>query len=92
MAHILKDQKKLVQRVRRIRGQVEALETAISTGQDCSEVLQLITSARGAMNGLMVEVLEGHVRYHVVNPKEKPDSERVKAAEELIEVVRSYLT
>jgi len=92
MAHILKDQKKLVQRVRRIRGQVEALERAISTGQDCSEVLQLITSARGAMNGLMVEVLEGHVRYHVVNPKEKPDSERVKAAEELIEVVRSYLT
>jgi len=92
MAHILKDQEKLVQRVRRIRGQVEALERAISTGQDCSEVLQLITSARGAMNGLMVEVLEGHVRYHVVNPKEKPDSERVKAAEELIEVVRSYLT
>ncbi|HKW66196.1 MAG TPA: metal/formaldehyde-sensitive transcriptional repressor [Terriglobales bacterium] len=92
MAHILQDQEKLIQRVRRIRGQVEALERSIATQQDCSEVLQLITSARGAMNGLMAEVLEGHIRYHVVNPKEKASSERVKAAEELIEIVRSYLS
>ncbi len=92
MAHILQDQEKLIQRVRRIRGQVEALERSIATQQDCSEVLQLITSARGAMNGLMAEVLEGHIRYHVVNPKEKANSERVKAAEELIEIVRSYLS
>jgi DNA-binding FrmR family transcriptional regulator len=92
MAHILRDQEKLIQRVRRIRGQVEALERAIVGEQDCSEVLQLITSARGAMGGLMAEVLEDHIRFHVVNPKEKPNSERVKAAEELIEVVRSYLS
>lgn len=92
MAHILQDQEKLIQRVRRIRGQVEALERSIATQQDCSEVLQLITSARGAMNGLMAEVLEGHIRYHVVNPKEKASSERMKAAEELIEIVRSYLS
>ena len=92
MAHILQDQEKLIQRVRRIRGQVEALERSIATQQDCSEVLQLITSARGAMNGLMAEVLEGHIRSHVVNPKEKASSERMKAAEELIEIVRSYLS
>ncbi|HLX73440.1 MAG TPA: metal/formaldehyde-sensitive transcriptional repressor [Terriglobales bacterium] len=92
MAHILQDQEKLIQRVRRIRGQVEALERSIATEQDCSEVLQLITSARGAMNGLMAEVLEGHIRYHVVNPKEKASSERMKAAEELIAIVRSYLS
>ena len=91
MAHILQDQEKLIQRVRRIRGQIEALERAIAGEQDCSEVLQLITSARGAMNGLMAEVLEGHIRYHVVNPKEKPSSERMQAAEELIAIVRSYL-
>lgn len=91
MAHILQDQEKLIQRVRRIRGQVEALERAIAGEQDCSEVLQLITSARGAMNGLMAEVLEGHIRYHVVNPKERPSSERMRAAEELIAIVRSYL-
>ncbi len=92
MAHILQDQEKLIQRVRRIRGQVEALERSIATEQDCSEVLQLITSARVAMNGLMAEVLEGHIRYHVVNPKEKASSERMKAAEELIAIVRSYLS
>ena len=92
MSHIIRDQEKLIQRVRRIRGQVEALERAIVGEQDCSEVLRLITSARGAMAGLMAEVVEDHIRYHVVNPKEKPDSERIKAAEELIDVVRSYLT
>jgi FrmR/RcnR family transcriptional regulator, repressor of frmRAB operon len=92
MAHILQDQEKLIQRVRRIRGQIEALERSIATEQDCSQVLQLITSARGAMNGLMAEVLEGHIRYHVVNPKERASSERMKAAEELIEIVRSYLS
>jgi DNA-binding FrmR family transcriptional regulator len=92
MSHIIRDQEKLIQRVRRIRGQVEALERAIAGEQDCSEVLRLITSARGAMGGLMAEVVEDHIRYHVVNPKEKPDSERVQAAEELIDVVRSYLT
>jgi Metal-sensitive transcriptional repressor len=56
-----------------------------------TEVLRLITSARGAMNGLMAEVFEDHVRYHVVNPKERADSERVKAAAELIAIVHSYL-
>ncbi len=92
MAHILHDQEKLIQRVRRIRGQIEALERSIASEQDCSEVLQLITSARGAMNGLMAEVLEGHIRYHVASPKERAGSERMKATEELIEIVRSYLS
>ena len=92
MAHVVEDREKLIQRVRRIRGQVVALERAIAADQDCSEVLQLITSARGAMNGLMAEVLEGHIRYHVVHPRDKRDSERWRAAEELVDVVRSYLT
>ena len=91
MTHVIRDQEKLVQRVRRIRGQIDALERAISNQQDCSEVLRLITSARGAMNGLMAEVFEDHVRYQVVNPKERADSERVKAAEGLIALVHSYL-
>ena len=91
MSHVIREQEKLVQRVRRIRGQIEALERAISNQQDCSEVLRLITSARGAMNGLMAVVLEDHVRYHVVDPKERVNSERLKAAEELIDIVHSYL-
>ena len=91
MAHTLNEKEKLVWRVRRIRGQVEAVERALTEEQDCSEILQLITAARGAMNSLIVEVLEGHIREHVLDPKQKPDSQHVSAAEELIDVLRSYL-
>jgi len=91
MSHTLNDKEKLIWRVRRIRGQVEAVERALNGEQDCSDVLQLITAARGAMNSLIVEVLEGHIREHVLDPKQKPDSQHVAAAEELIDVLRSYL-
>lgn len=58
--------------------------------RDCSDVLQLITAARGAMNGLMAELLEGHIRFHVINSKQL-SSEQALATDELIEIVRSYL-
>ena len=90
MSQTLSDKEKLVWRVRRIRGQVEAVERALAEEQDCSDVLQLITAARGAMNSLIVEVLEGHIREHVLDPKQKLDSQHVEAAEELIDVLRSY--
>ncbi len=91
MSHTLSDKEKLIWRVRRIRGQVEAVERALSEEQDCSDILQLITAARGAMNSLIIEVLEGHIREHILDPKQKPDSIHVAAAEELIDVLRSYL-
>lgn len=78
-------------RVRRIRGQIEAVERALTTEQDCSDILQLITAARGAMNGLMAELLEDHVRFHVLDPKRKPTSEQALAADELIDIVKAYL-
>lgn len=91
MAHTIKDKDKLIWRIRRIRGQVEAVERALSAEQDCSDVLQLITAARGAMNSLIVEVLQAHIREHVLDPGQDPDSEHTVAAEELIDVLRSYL-
>jgi DNA-binding FrmR family transcriptional regulator len=91
MAHTIKEKEKLILRVRRIRGQVEAVERALVTEQDCSDVLRLITAARGAMNGLMAELLEDHVRFHVLDPKRKPSSEQSQAADELLEIVRAYL-
>jgi FrmR/RcnR family transcriptional regulator, repressor of frmRAB operon len=91
MAHTIKEKEKLILRVRRIRGQVEAVERALVTEQDCSDVLRLITAARGAMNGLMAELLEDHVRFHVLDPKRKPSSEQFLAADELLEIVRAYL-
>jgi FrmR/RcnR family transcriptional regulator, repressor of frmRAB operon len=91
MAHTSRDKDKLLKRVARIRGQVEAIETALADEHECSSVLQLIASCRGAINGLMAEVVEGHVRCHVLGQRVKPDSEQAKAAEELIALVKSYL-
>ena len=90
MSHTSKDKEKLIMRARRIRGQVEALERALDSEQNCADILQLITGARGAMNSLMAELLEGHIRFHVLDPKQK-NAEQVEAAEDLIDVVRSYL-
>ena len=91
MAHTVRDKEKFVLRIRRIRGQIEAVERALTMDQDCSDVLQLITAARGALNGLMAELVEDHVRFHVIDPKQKPSSEQALAADELIDIIRSYL-
>ena len=69
VAHTAHDQK-LLDRVRRLRGQIEAIERGIEAGDDCAKVLHLIAASRGAINALMSEVLESHVREHVVDPDE----------------------
>lgn len=91
MAHITKNKEKMLVRVRRIRGQIEAIERALSEEHDCSEMLQLVAACRGALNGLMAELVEGHIRYHVLDSKKGPATSEAEAAEELIEVVRTYL-
>ena len=88
--HTVEEKPKLILRIKRIKGQIAAIERALEADEDCSDVLQLITAARGAMNGLMAELLEGHIRFHVLDPK-KISSEQVLAADELIDVVRTYL-
>lgn len=88
MAHTRESKGNLLARVRRIRGQVEAIEKALASEQECADVLQLIAATRGAMNGLMNEVVEGHIRYHVLSPKARA-AERA-GADELIAIVRSY--
>jgi DNA-binding FrmR family transcriptional regulator len=90
MAHTVREKTKLIQRVHRIRGQVEALERAVASEEDCWDVLQLIAAARGAMHSLMAEVLEGHIRFHVMDHR-RGNSGRNVAAEQLIDVVHSYL-
>ncbi|HWX91017.1 MAG TPA: metal/formaldehyde-sensitive transcriptional repressor [Terriglobales bacterium] len=89
--HTVQEKPKLVLRTRRIKGQIAAIERALENDEDCSDLLQLITAARGAMNGLMAELLEGHIRFHVLDPQQKATSEQLLAADELIDVVRSYL-
>ena len=91
MAHTTRDKEKLLNRVKRIKGQISAIEKALEHDEECSRVLQTIASCRGAINGLMAEVMEGHVRYHVINPKLKTTPKQTDAAEELIDIVNRYL-
>lgn len=89
MAHTIHNQKKLLARVRRIRGQAEGLERSLEGQRDCLEILQQITSMRGAISGLMAEVIDGHVQEHIANIKD--ERERTKGANELMDILRSYL-
>lgn len=89
--HTVRERKKLLSRVRRIRGQMDAVERAIEAERGCFEVLQTLAAARGALNGLVAEIVEDHVRFHVMDPDVKPTSKQARAAEELIEVVRAYV-
>ena len=91
MSHAAKNKEKLIVRARRIRGQVEALERALTEEQDCGDILRLITSARGAMNSLMVELLEDQIRFHVLDPRRKPSFGQAEAADGLVETIKSYL-
>lgn len=91
MSHTIREKTKLLNRVRRIRGQIEAVERALEQEIGCANVMQLIASVRGGINGLMVEVVEDHIHMHVINPGHRPSPEQAQATEELIEVVRSYL-
>jgi len=91
MSHTVRQKSKLLGRVRRIRGQVEALERALEAEKGCAEVLHQIAAVRGAINGLMAEVLEDHVRTHIADPEIASDAERRQGADELVHVLRAYL-
>ena len=90
MPHTIKDKKQLLTRVRRIKGQADALEKALEQGGDCSAILQQIAAIRGAVNGLMAEVLEGHIREHL-GVDEIPAEQRSRDLENVVAVLRSYL-
>lgn len=91
MSHTAKEKTKLLNRVRRIRGQMEAVERALETDSQCSEILHLLAATRGGLNGLMAEVIEDHIREHVASPEIESAAERTKGADELVEIVRTYL-
>jgi DNA-binding FrmR family transcriptional regulator len=90
MTHLEKEKQKLVARIRRIRGQVDAIERSLSTGDDCAAVLMLLANIRGGVNSLMAEVLEDHIRNHMMG-SEKSAAPSVELAEDLIDLVRAYL-
>lgn len=91
MSHTIADKQKLLNRVRRLRGQIDAIERALDADEACSEVMRLLTAARGAINGLMAEVVEDHIHMHMIDEGRRPSRSETEAAEELVEVLRSYI-
>ncbi|MBO3273698.1 metal/formaldehyde-sensitive transcriptional repressor [Pseudomonas schmalbachii] len=90
MTHTIKNKRQLLARVRRIRGQATALETALEEGRDCLAILQQIAAVRGAVNGLMAEVMEGHIREHLA-AEGLTAEERLEEVDQISSLLRSYL-
>jgi DNA-binding FrmR family transcriptional regulator len=90
MTHTVREKMKLINRVRRIRGQIDGVERMLEEEKGCSEVMQVIAGVRGAINGLMGEVIEDHIKMHLAAP-ELTQQERDEGAAELIDVIRAYL-
>ena len=91
MTHTLREKQKLVARVRRLRGQIEAVERALEAEAGCEQVIHLLAGARGAMAGLMAEVVEDHVRNHLVDEAAHPSALNGEAVDQLVDIVRTYL-
>ncbi len=90
MPHSPADKKKALTRVRRMRGQLDALERALEEGADCAPVLQQLAAVRGAVNGLMSEILESHLREEFTHPASTP-AQREAGIDAAVALVRSYL-
>ena|SRR6266849_4254571 len=92
LAHITRNQAQLLNRVRRIRGQVDGIERVLNSKEEeqCGEVLQIIAACRGALTSLMVELIEGHIRFHIVDPR-RTKSPQARAAQELVDILSRYL-
>lgn len=92
MSHVAKEKQKLLNRIKRLKGQIAAIERAIDADVECARVLQQATACRGALDGFIAEVIEDHIREHMVDPDAARDEPRNQAAEELVAIVHSYLT
>ena len=91
MTHTVRDKHKLLARARRIRGQVEAIERALDAEAECEQIMHLLASTRAAMAGLMAEVVEDHIRTHLVDAERHPGALDHYLFESLLTVIYTYL-
>jgi DNA-binding FrmR family transcriptional regulator len=87
MAHLSREKLDLVTRTKKVIGQLESVLRGLNDDEQCADVLQRLAAARGAINSLMGELLEDHIRNHM--PRNSKSSE--EAADDVIEIVRTYL-
>lgn len=86
-----REKDKLLQRARRIGGQADAIERAILADRSCVDIVNLIVATRGALNALMAEVVQEHVFDHVLEPPQRVNGPRGRAAQELMSILKSYV-
>jgi DNA-binding FrmR family transcriptional regulator len=91
MAHTVEEKKKLLTRVNRLQGQLAGIRAAIEEEKECATVLQQIAACRGAINSLLVEIIDGEIRFHVLSRNSKVDSREARAAENLVEILHRYI-
>lgn len=87
MSNTTKEKLELVSRTKKVIGQMESVLRGLEEDAHCADVLQRLAAARGAINGLMGELMENHIRNHM--PRKSKSS--AEAAEDLVEIVRTYL-
>jgi DNA-binding FrmR family transcriptional regulator len=85
MGHVAREKDRLQKRLKRLAGQIQALDRAVEAGMPCIDVLQQATSCRGALDGFIAQVIEDHIREHLGH------AEGREAAEDLIEIIHQYL-
>jgi DNA-binding FrmR family transcriptional regulator len=90
LPEISKEKQKLLSRIKRLSGQISAVERSVTGGEECADILMLLAAIRGGVNSLMAEILEDHIRLHITHPNRRTESPE-ELTEDLIGLVRAYL-
>jgi len=85
-----KEKQRLLARVKRLAGQIAAVERSVMEDEECADLLMLLAAIRGGVNSLMAEILEDHIRWHIARPERTRES-RDEWSEDLIRLARAYL-
>jgi DNA-binding FrmR family transcriptional regulator len=89
LPEISREKRKLFSRIKRLGGQISAVQRAVGEGDECADILMLLAAIRGGVNSLMAEILEDHIRLHITHPNRATEPEEL--TEDLISLVRAYL-
>jgi DNA-binding FrmR family transcriptional regulator len=89
MTHTIRDKQKPFNRIRRLRGQIDAIERAHESEVGCTEIMCQPTTAPGAINGIVAGVVEDHIHMPMIDENRKPTHAETVAAGEPIEVLRT---
>jgi len=91
VAHTIEERRNLLARVNRIEGQVKSIRSALENDRECATVLQQIAACRGAINSLLVQIIDGEIRFHVLSKNAKVESREARAAQDLVEILHRYI-